>query len=94
MIISIKDEETYKVYHRQFSKKLPNEIQKTAFRKLMHIQSAVKLSDLASPPGNHLEPLHGDREGEHSIWINDQYRICFKWTEGGAVGVEIVDYHR
>ena len=66
----------------------------TAFRKLDQIDSATDISDLRLPPGNRLEALKGDRKGQHSIRINDQYRICFRSTEGGADGVEIVDYHR
>lgn len=66
---------------------------KIALRKLDMIDAAQVLSDLTSPPGNRLEALKGDRKGQHSIRINDQFRICFKWTEQGAEGVEIVDYH-
>jgi proteic killer suppression protein len=73
---------------------LPRELIKIAVRKLDQIDSAVVLDDLRVPPGNRLESLRADREGQHSIRINDQYRICFIWTESGAVKVEIVDYHR
>jgi len=73
---------------------LPRALWSTAFRKLDQIDSATDISDLRLPPGNRLEALKGDRKGQHSIRINDQYRICFRWTEGGADGVEIVDYHR
>jgi proteic killer suppression protein len=72
---------------------LPRDLWKTAFRKLDQINVAVSLDDLKVPPGNRLEALRGDRSGEHSIRINDQYRICFQWTEGAAEAVEIVDYH-
>jgi toxin HigB-1 len=68
-------------------------IAKLALRKLDMIDAAAVLSDLASPPGNRLEALKGDRKGQHSIRINDQFRICFRWTEQGAENVEIVDYH-
>ncbi|MDV2081081.1 type II toxin-antitoxin system RelE/ParE family toxin [Marinobacter xestospongiae] len=68
-------------------------IQKTAERKLQLILSAEALDDLRSPPGNRLETLSGDREGQHSIRINGQWRICFRWTDDGAEDVEIVDYH-
>ena len=93
MIKSFADKETEKVYNQFFSKKLPQTIQRIALRKLMMIDNARCLEDLRVPPANHLEMLHGDREGQYSIRINDQYRICFRWTEGGAEGVEIVDYH-
>jgi proteic killer suppression protein len=72
----------------------PRALWRTAFRKLDQIDSATDISDLRLPPGNRLEALKGDRKGQHSIRINDQYRICFRWTEGGADSVEIVDYHR
>lgn len=72
---------------------LPRELLKIAVRKLDQIDSAVVLDDLRVPPGNRLELLRADREGQHSIRINDKYRICFIWTESGAVNVEIVDYH-
>ncbi|AZT84908.1 plasmid maintenance system killer protein [Marinobacter sp. NP-4(2019)] len=70
-----------------------NAIQRTAERKLQQMLSAEALKDLKSPPGNRLEPLSGDREGQHSIRINDQWRLCFRWTDEGAEDVEIVDYH-
>lgn len=70
-----------------------NAIQRTAERKLQQLLSAEALKDLKSPPGNRLEPLSGDREGQHSIRINDQWRLCFRWTDEGAEDVEIVDYH-
>ncbi|HMM74959.1 MAG TPA: type II toxin-antitoxin system RelE/ParE family toxin [Gammaproteobacteria bacterium] len=64
-----------------------------AVRKLTYLDSAAELRDLASPPGNHLEKLGGDRKGQHSIRINDQWRVCFEWTKAGPANVEIVDYH-
>ena len=69
-------------------------IKKVAERKLLQLDNAITLEDLRSPPGNHLETLFGDREGQHSIRINDQWRICFVWTQEGPTEVEIVDYHR
>ena len=75
------------------SKKLPFEIQNTARRKLKYIDAARDLADLRAPPGNRLEALKGDRRGQHSIRINDQWRICFRWEKGNALAVEIVDYH-
>ena len=68
-------------------------IERVALRKLRQLQIAEKISDLRVPPGNRLEALKGDRKGQHSIRINDQYRICFRWTTAGASNVEIVDYH-
>ena len=75
------------------SKKLPFEIQNTARRKLKYIDAAKNLGDLRAPPGNRLEALKGNRRGQHSIRINDQWRICFRWEKGNALAVEIVDYH-
>ncbi len=68
-------------------------IQRVALRKLRQLDAAAELRDLAAPPGNRLEALHGEREGQHSIRINDQWRICFVWRDGNAFDVEIVDYH-
>ena len=93
MINSFKDEETEKVYNAVWSKKLPGDIQQTALRKLKYLNNAQDLNDLRIPPGNRLEALHGDRQGQHSIRINDQWRICFTWNRTGADDVEIVDYH-
>lgn len=93
MIKSFADKETEKVYNQVFSTKLPTDIQRTALRKLIMIDNAACLNDLKVPPGNRLEPLSGDREGQHSIRINDQFRICFKAAEDGFYEVEIVDYH-
>lgn len=71
----------------------PKDLWKVAFRKLDQIDSATTLDDLRVPPGNRLDALTADRKGQHSIRINDQYRICFEWAQGGTSGVEIVDYH-
>ena len=93
MIKSFKDKETEKVYSREGSNKLPRDIQQVALRKLRMINNAKNLNDLRIPPANTLEKLRGDREGQHSIRINDQWRICFTWQEGDAYDVEITDYH-
>ena len=95
MIRSFKDKETEKIYNQVFSKKIPVNIQKIALRKLMMIDAAERLSDLKVPPANHLEALLGDRVGQWSIRINDQWRIVFVPSEGGRNydNVEIIDYH-
>ena len=93
MIKSFKDKETEKIYDQYFSKKLPNSIQKIALRKLMMIDSAETLNDLSVPPANKLEALKGDRKGQYSIRINDQYRVCFEYKDGDFYDVEITDYH-
>ena len=93
MIKSFASKETEKVYNQIFSKKLPESIQKVALRKLIMIDNAANLGDLRVPPNNHLEALDGDRAGQYSIRINDQYRICFKYADNDFYDVEIVDYH-
>jgi len=97
MIVSFADQGTEDVFNGKNSssarKQCPKQIWKVAFRKLDQLDSAVELVDLATPPGNRLEALSGDRKGQHSIRINDQYRICFFWTQSGPVDVEITDYH-
>jgi len=93
MIKSFKDKETEKVFNRNYSKKLPETIQQRALRKLRMIDAAADINDLRVPPGNRLEALSGNREGQHSIRINNQWRICFTWSLGDAYDVEIVDYH-
>jgi proteic killer suppression protein len=93
MIKSFKSKETEKVFHRQVSRKLPNDIQQVALRKLRMINRAANLVDLRVPPNNRLEKLKGARVGQYSIRINDQWRICFIWEETDAFNVEIVDYH-
>lgn len=93
MIKAFKCKETQKVYQREFSKKLPQDIQRTAYKKLLMIDASLDVSDLKIPPANRLEKLSGDREGQYSIRINKQYRICFVWNNGSAFDVEIVDYH-
>lgn len=93
MILSFADEETRLIWDGIRSRKLPPAIQITALRKLRLINQAKALSDLRVPPGNRLEALRGDRDGQHSIRINDQWRIVFVWTEGGPSHVGIIDYH-
>lgn len=93
MIKSFRCSDTERVFGRQFVRKFPRDIQQRAFTKLNAIDAAVKLEDLRLPPSNRLEALKGDRRGQHSIRINDQWRICFVWKEGHAERVEIVDYH-
>lgn len=93
MIRTFADDETEGLFKGRFSKRLPQDIQRTAQRKLRQIHAAETLDDLRIPPGNRLEPLRGSREGQHSIRINDQWRVCFEWRNGAADGVEIVDYH-
>ena len=93
MIRTFKDKETEKVYNQIFSRKLPNSIQKTALRKLIMIDNAEALEDLKVPPANRLEALKGERLGQHSVCINDQFRICFVFKEGDFYDVEITDYH-
>ncbi len=93
MIKSFADKETEKIHEQVFSRKLPQTIQRTALRKLIMIDNAGCLEDLRVPPANRLEALHGDREGQYSIRINDQYRICFRFDGRDCRDVEIVDYH-
>jgi proteic killer suppression protein len=93
MIKTFADKQTEKVWNREFSKKLPTDIQKAARRKLIMVHAASVLSDLKIPPNNQLEKLSKDRKGQHSIRINDQWRVCFRFEQGDAYGVEIVDYH-
>lgn len=93
MIKTFKDAETQKVYQRERSRKLPSEIQQVALRKLRMINNAISLNDLRVPPANRLEKLSGARKGQHSIRINNQWRICFEWRGNDAFNVEITDYH-
>lgn len=93
VIKSFKDEETHKICLRQRSRKFPPDIQQTALRKLRMLNNAQDLNDLRVPPANRLERLTGARKGQYSIRINEQWRICFEWTEGNVYNVEIVDYH-
>jgi proteic killer suppression protein len=93
MIRSFKCSETEKVYNRQHSRKLPQTIQRIAMRKLWVLDAATEINELRIPPSNRLEVLRGNRKGQHSIRINQQWRICFRWRSGDAYDVEIVDYH-
>lgn len=93
MIKSFIDSETEKIFRGRFSRTLPHDIQRTARRKLIYLDEADNLQDLLAPPGNRLEALQGDRSGQHSIRINDQWRICFVWKQPHAYNVEINDYH-
>jgi proteic killer suppression protein len=93
MIKSFKCKETEKIYNRLFSQRLPHDIQKIAINKLWILDAATSLEDLQVPPSNRLESLRGNRKGQHSIRINQQWRICFKWHDGNSYNVEIVDYH-
>jgi toxin HigB-1 len=93
MIRSFGDRETQRLADREWSPKLPQDIQRIALRKLRYLAAARTLEDLRRPPGNRLEKLRGNREGQYSIRINDQFRICFEWRDGDAYHVEIVEYH-
>ena len=93
MIRSFRDREAEKLLKRLPARRLPAALQRTALRKLVVLDAAETLEDLRVPPGNRLEKLGGDRAGQHSLRINERWRICFRWDEGGAWDVEIVDYH-
>ena len=94
MIRSFADKRTAALFAGYSVKAVPNQIQGRARAKLLAVDAAKELDDLRVPPGNRLEALHGDRRGQHSIRVNDQWRICFEWREAAASNVEIVDYHR
>jgi toxin HigB-1 len=93
MIQSFACAETEKLFHGEAARRFPPSIQRVARRKLLQLHAAVVLGDLAVPPGNSLEALKGNRSGQHSIRVNDQWRICFRWQGSDAWDVEIVDYH-
>lgn len=93
MIRSFRDKETEKVFRREGTRRLPPDVMRAAQRKLALLDAADSLQDLRVPPGNRLERLSGARTGQHSIRINAQWRVCFRWREGEADNVEIVDYH-
>ena len=94
MIVGFKSEDTRRIFEGLTSRRYPPDIQVAALRKLLMLQTAISVNDLRTPPGNRLEKLSGDREGQYSIRINSQWRICFVWTGGNnADEVEIVDYH-
>jgi toxin HigB-1 len=98
MIVSFKDEGAEDVFDGRDTKKArkacPSDLVKVVRRKLDQVNQAARLDDLRVPPNNRLEKLKGDREGQHSIKANDQWRVCFRWTDAGAEEVEIVDYHK
>jgi proteic killer suppression protein len=94
MIFSFNDPEARRVWNRERSRKLPPDIQQTARCKLRQLDAADRLDDMRVPPGNRLEELKGDRKGTYSVRINDQWRLTFRWSEGGADDVRIEDYHR
>ena len=93
MIKTFKDAETEKIYQRERSRKLPPDIQQAALRKLRMVNNSINLNDLRVPPANRLEKLSGNRAGQYSVRINDQWRICFEWRGSDAFNVEITDYH-
>ncbi len=93
VIRSFKDPEAELIFKRERSRKLPRNILRPALKKILVLDAADALTDLRIPPGNRLEKLSGDRKGQHSIRINDQWRICFRWKNGDALNVEIADYH-
>jgi proteic killer suppression protein len=94
MILSFRDGETEALWLHGKSRRLPPDLQRRAFKKLAILNAAVALDNLAVPPGNALEALRGTRAGQYSIRVNDHYRVCFRWQDGNAFDVEIVDYHR
>ncbi|MFZ2960095.1 MAG: type II toxin-antitoxin system RelE/ParE family toxin [Candidatus Ozemobacteraceae bacterium] len=93
MILNFRCKETEIIFNRGQSRKFPPDVHRVALRKLLQIHAATSLDHLKIPPGNHLEELKNERKGQHSIRINDQWRICFKWDNGDARDVVIVDYH-
>ena len=93
MIQSFADRDTARLFARERVRRFPSELLRVMLRKLVALDAAETLDDLRVPPGNRLERLHGDRDGQHSIRINDQWRVCFRWKDGNAHDVEIVDYH-
>ena len=93
MIRSFKDPEAERIFNRDLSRRLPQSIQRATLKKLLVLDAADSLRDLRVPPGNRLEKLSGNRKDQHSIRINDQWRICFRWRSGDAHDVEIADYH-
>ena len=93
MIKSFRDRESQRLFQREHVRRLPPRLLRSALKKLLILDAAERLQDLRLPPGNRLEKLKGDRAGQHSIRINDQWRICFRWRGGHAHDVEIADYH-
>ncbi len=93
MIVSFGDEDTQLLWETGKSRRVPANIRRSAWKKLAILNAAIELANLRVPPGNKLEALVKDRKGQHSIRVNDQYRVCFRWRQGNAEDVEIVDYH-
>jgi proteic killer suppression protein len=93
MIVSFRDADTELLWASGRSRRIPANIRRTAWKKLAILNAAVELNNLRVPPGNRLEELTGNRKGQHSVRINDQYRLCFRWIDGNAYDAEIVDYH-
>jgi toxin HigB-1 len=93
VIKSFADRDTERLFRREPVRRFPPDLRRVMLRKLVVLDAAESLEDLRSPPGNRLEKLRGDREGQHSIRVNDQWRICFRWADDDAHNVEIVDYH-
>ena len=93
VIRSFRDKDTQRLWHRERVRRLGPDVHRSALKRLTRLDAAESLDDLRAFPGNRLEKLHGDRQGQHSIRINDQWRICFIWTDAGPEDVEIVDYH-
>ena len=93
MIRGLRGRESERIFRREQARRLPPAVQRVALRKLLVLDAAESLEDLRLPPGNRLEKLSGDRQGQHSIRINDQWRICFIWKDGDAYAVEVTDYH-
>lgn len=93
MIVSFRDSGTEELWRSGQCRRLPSQLNRRALKKLYILNAVLALDNLMVPPGNRLEKLHGNREGQHSIRINDQYRICFAWRDGNAYEVEIADYH-
>lgn len=93
MIKGFKDETTEALFRGEFPKGFPADLVKVARRKLGYLDAATDVNDLRSPPGNKLHPLVGKRAGQHAIWVNGKYRVCFTWTAEGPIEVEVIDYH-
>ncbi len=93
MIKTFRDADTERLWKEERSRRIPASLRKTALKRLQILNAAAALGDLTLPPGNRLERLRGNREGQHSIRINDQYRVCFEWRDGNTYEVEITDYH-
>jgi toxin HigB-1 len=93
VILSFACHETERIFQAELARRVPTELQRSARRRLLALHAATELRQLAVPPGNRLEALKGKREGQHSIRVNERWRICFRWREGNAYEVELIDYH-